>query len=116
MSDDSLRAIVDFYTQIQEEDRLVTGSSLLEFERTKELLRRFLPLPPATVMDVGGASGAYAFWLASLGYGVHLVDATPRLVELARQRDGSASHHLTSITVGDARRLSLDDASIDAVL
>jgi len=34
----------------------VTGSSLLEFERTKELLCRFLPLPPATVMDVGGAS------------------------------------------------------------
>jgi len=67
VSDDSLRDVVDFYTQTHEEDRLAAGSSLLEFEPTKELLRRFLPLPPATVMDVGGASGAYAFWLAGLG-------------------------------------------------
>ena len=27
----------------------------LEFERTKELLRRFLPLPPAQIVDVRGA-------------------------------------------------------------
>ena len=116
MSDDSLREIVDFYTQTQEEDRLVSGSSLLEFERTKQLLRRFLPHPPATVMDVGGASGAYAFWLASLGYAVLLVDATPRLVDVARQRDAQSSHRLASIAVADARRLPLDDSSIDAVL
>jgi len=116
VSDDSLRDVVDFYTQTHEEDRLAAGSSLLEFERTKELLRRFLPLPPATVMDVGGASGAYAFWLAGLGYEVHLVDATPRLVELAHQRDSQASHRLASIALADARRLSLDDTSIDAVL
>jgi len=116
MSDDSLREIVDFYTQTHEEARLVTGSSLLEFERTKELLCRFLPLPPATVMDVGGASGPYAFWLAGLGYTVHLVDATPRLIELARQQDAQAARRLASITVGDARYLSLADASTDAVL
>ena len=71
---DDLREIVEFYTLTDEEARLGKGSSQLEFERTKELLLRFLPPPPAVVVDVGGASGPYAFWLAGLGYRVHLVD------------------------------------------
>lgn len=115
MGDEALRDIVDFYTHAKEESRLGAGSSQLEFERTKELLRRFLPIPPAVVVDVGGASGPYAFWLASLGYEVHLLDATPRLVELARQQDSSASHRHASIAVGDARRLPFDETSVDAV-
>jgi ubiquinone/menaquinone biosynthesis C-methylase UbiE len=114
MADESLREVVDFYTGTQEESRLGAGSSRLEFERTKELIQRFLPVPPARVVDVGGASGPYAFWLASLGYDVHLVDATPRLVDVARQQD--AYHRLASIAVGDARRLSFDENSVDAVL
>lgn len=116
MADESLRDIVDFYTKTNEESRLEAGSSQLEFERTKELVHRFLPAAPAQVLDVGGASGPYAFWLARLGYDVHLVDATPRLVDVARQQDAEASRRLASIAVGDARHLSFDEASIDAVL
>ena len=33
-----------------------------------ELLGRFLPAPPAVVLDVGGAAGAYALPLADQGY------------------------------------------------
>jgi hypothetical protein len=32
--------VVDFYTKTSEESRLWAGSSQLEFERTKELIRR----------------------------------------------------------------------------
>ena len=116
MTDESLREVVDFYTQTQEESRLGAGSSQLEFERTKVLIRRFLPAPSVQVVDVGGASGPYAFWLASFGYEVHLVDATPRLVDVARQQNADASHRLASIAVGDARRLPFDETSVDAVL
>jgi ubiquinone/menaquinone biosynthesis C-methylase UbiE len=116
MADKALRDIVDFYTRTSEESRLGAGSSQLEFERTKELVRRFLPAPPARLVDVGGASGAYAFWLASLGYEVHLVDATPRLVEVAQRQDDEASHRLASIAVGDARGLLFAESSVDAVL
>ena len=116
MADESLREIVDFYSKTQEESRLGAGSSQLEFERTKGLVRRFLPVAPAQVVDIGGASGPYAFWLASLGYDVHLVDATPRLVDVARQQDADAAHRLASIAVGDARRLPFDETSVDAVL
>jgi len=111
-----LGEIVDYYTYAGEESRLSAGSSQLEFERTKELLARFLPASPAQIADVGGAAGAYAFWLAGQGYRVHLVDATPRLVEAAERHDATCSQRLASIAVGDARRLSFADCSVDAVL
>src|SRR5262245_58137762 len=97
MADESLRDIVDFYTDTTEELRLGSGSSQLEFERTKELCRRFLPGPPARVVDVGGASGSYAFWLASLGYDVHLIDVTPRLIDVASRQNAEAPHRLASV-------------------
>ncbi len=113
---DALRDVVDFYTKTAEESRLSAGVPLLEFERTRELLSRFLPAPPLRVVDVGGAAGSYAFWLAGLGYDVHLLDVTPRLVDLARQQNGGATHRLASIAEGDARRLPFEDGSVDAVL
>ena len=59
----------------------------------------------------------YALPLAREGYSVHLIDPVPLHVEQAReasalQRDAS----LASAEVGDARRLTCDDDSVDAVL
>lgn len=116
MPDDAIREVIDFYTATGEETRLEKGSSQLEFERSQELLRRFLPAPPAVIVDVGGAAGPYAFWLAGLGYEVHLIDATPRLVERAREHDSESPNRLASIAVGDARRLSLGEACAHGVL
>ena len=60
-----------------EATRLIQGSHRLEFERTKETLLRYLPPPPAHILDVGGGPGAYSFWLAEQSYKVHLVDIVP---------------------------------------
>lgn len=116
MGDESIHDIVDFYTKTKEESRLDQGSAQLEFVRTKELIGRFLPSPPARVVDIGGASGPYSFWLTALGYEVHLIDVTPRLIDVARHRNEHAACCLASIAVGDARRLPFDESSIDAVL
>jgi SAM-dependent methyltransferase len=116
MSNESLGEIIEFYSHTEEEVRLTAGPAQLEFERTKELLLRVLPAPPAEIVDVGGTSGPYAFWLASQGYAVHLVDATPRLVEAAANRDAASQRRLASIAVGDARELALSDGSVDGVL
>jgi len=62
-------AIVEYYDRTPEESRLEQGAFRLEQERTRELLDRFMPPPPAAVVDVGGAAGAYALWLAERGYG-----------------------------------------------
>lgn len=108
--------VITYYEQFPEESRLTSGPSRLEFERTKEILSRVLPKAPSVVVDVGGAAGTYSSWLSTLGYEVHLVDASPRLVEEARRRSATLSSPIASLSVGDARRLPQGDESVDAVL
>ena len=108
--------VVTYYSAYAEENRLQSALGQLEFTRTCEVLRRELPPPPARVLDVGGAAGAYSSWLADAGYEVHLVDLTPRLVEEARRRDAEAARPIASISVGDARALTHRDGSVQAAL
>ena len=108
--------VQSYYATFSEESRLAAGPSRLEFERTTEILGRFLPRPPARILDVGGAAGAYSLWLAEQGYSVDLVDASPRLVEVARARSAKSSTPLASLSVADARRLPQADGSAAAVL
>src|SRR5262245_36729226 len=95
--------VLRHYREVAEEDRLVAGPGLLEFTRTQEVLLPFLPRPPATALDVGGAAGVYAFWLVGLGYRVHLVDASPRNVDVARRRGAALPGASFTCQVGDAR-------------
>ena len=109
-------AVADFYQRTAEEARLEQGAFQLEQARTRELIQRFAPRPPATVLDVGGAAGAYALWLAAAGYVVHLVESAPRLVAEAERRSAAAPSPLGSARVGDARALDTPDATADVVL
>ena len=103
--------VVRHYEAIQEEDRIARGS--LELLRVQEILRRHLPGPPARVLDVGGATGVHARWLAEDGYRVRIIDITPRHVD-------KANAELSGLGVvaeaGDARRLNGTDNSFDVVL
>jgi SAM-dependent methyltransferase len=104
------------YDRGEEEQRLITGGQTLEFVRTQELLRRYLPAPPAAVLDVGGGPGVYAGWLAREGYAVRLVDPVPLHIERARATAAAQHDHPFSVALGDARRLDETDAAYDAVL
>jgi ubiquinone/menaquinone biosynthesis C-methylase UbiE len=114
---EDLKNIVAFYEQADETGRLLTPMGRVEFERSKEIVKRHLPSPPAVVLDVGGASGRYSLWLAGEGYEVHLIDPVPRLVEEARRasrnQPGAA---IKSLRVGDARDLDFADSTADAML
>jgi ubiquinone/menaquinone biosynthesis C-methylase UbiE len=110
------RETIDHYNSYDESERLTKDIGPLELIRTKELITRYLPPPPAVVLDVGGASGVYSFWLASLGYTVHLVDLVPRHIEQAARR--SQEPHvpqLAGMKVGDARKLPFPDAFADII-
>jgi ubiquinone/menaquinone biosynthesis C-methylase UbiE len=108
--------ISDFYARHPEENRLESGLAQLEALRTKTIITRHAPPPPATICDIGGGAGAYAFWLASAGYQVHLLDASERLISVATERNISATHKLASVNVGDARAVPFPDCTADLVL
>jgi ubiquinone/menaquinone biosynthesis C-methylase UbiE len=108
-------AVARYYANAPEEARLTQGAALLEAARTRELIERYAPAPPAVLLDVGGGAGAYSFWLAELGYQVHLIDAAPRLIAEAERRD-KGKRALASCRVGDARSLELPDQYADVVL
>jgi SAM-dependent methyltransferase len=102
--------ILEYYQRGGERDRLSAGHGRLEYLRTLDVLTRVLPPGPASVLDVGGATGVYASALAERGYRVRVVDPVPEHVAAAAQVPG------VTATVGDARQLPAPDASVDAVL
>lgn len=107
----------EHYASGYEARRLLQGTSQIERVRTQELVLRYAPSPPVVVFDIGGGPGVYARWLAQQGYEVHLVDAHPRHVELARQAAQSQPDApLASIEIGDARHLNAPDESCDSIL
>jgi len=114
---DDLKNIMAFYERADEIGRLLTPLGQLEFERSKEIVKRYLPSPPAVILDVGGASGRYSCWLAKEGYEVHLIDPVPGLVEEAKRASrNQPGAPIKSIRVGDARDLDFADSSADAIL
>jgi SAM-dependent methyltransferase len=110
-------AIAAHYASGYEAERLQQGAGQLDRERSRELVARFLPPAPATVLDIGGGPGGHACWLAARGYQVHLIDITPLHVDLAPQASArQPESSLAGAEVGDVRALSWPDATADAVV
>ena len=136
MAKDAQHDLMHQYYELGEEAARLSksGAGRLEYERTQEILLRYLPDPPATIADIGGGPGRYALWLAGLGYQVVHRDLVPLHVEQVRAAaaavagaaaavagagaatGGVAAETLVESAVGDARSLDLSDASADAVL
>ena len=114
MDDSAIRA---HYEAGAEENRLVAnGERGLELVRTLELLERFLPEPPARILDIGGGPGVYAAVLAKQGYQVCLIDLVPLHVEQAEAVSSAQPDAPFQARVGDARELPDPDDSCDAAL
>ena len=109
--------IKQHYDLIEEKDRLSYGVGLLEKERTKQIILRYIDNKPGKILDAGGAAGVYSFWLAGLGYEVHLGDASPKHIQQAKEINETAKAKLDSISLIDARDLSqYADESMDYIL
>jgi SAM-dependent methyltransferase len=100
--------LMEHYSDDRFEDTRLRRSphGRLEFMRTQELIRRWLPAAKARILDIGGGTGVHAEWLAADGHAVHVID----VVQAAAARNG------VSAELGDARNLSHPDESIDVAL
>jgi len=87
-----------YYSEGKEKDRL--AACLLEKDRTLKILKRSMPLPPAIVLDIGGAAGAYAFPLADQGYEVHLIDPISLHIEQAQEYARNTSNLGIGLSAG----------------
>jgi SAM-dependent methyltransferase len=104
-----------YYASGAELERLDLPLGVIEFTRTKEIVERHLPPPPARVIDVGGGPGRYAIWLAERGHQVIHRD----LVQLHVDRtlaDARAAGVAVDSGIADARSLDVADDVADVVL
>lgn len=105
----AMDAVINHYTIGDENVRMSLERNQVEWVRTCELLTRWLPPPPAKVLDVGGGPGRQARHLLDVGYDVMLYDLVPKHITRAEARGVPAF-------LGDARRLPMADRTADAVL
>jgi 2-polyprenyl-3-methyl-5-hydroxy-6-metoxy-1,4-benzoquinol methylase len=109
--------MIRYYTNSRTElNRLNTGSCQLEKARTQEIILPYLCQKSLKILDVGGATGVYSFWLSEMGHEVHLIDPVPLHVEEARKYSMQSKSPLASINMGEARGLEFEDSYFDIVL
>jgi len=104
-----------FYRAAYEEDGRMERNPL-EFIRCKEIISRYLRGGPMEIADIGGATGAFSYWLAAQGHRVHLLDLTPLHIEQARRKGKKLGIALASYHCADARGLPFADGSMDMAL
>src|SRR5947209_8679346 len=97
--------VAPHYDSGYEQARLSQRRGRIELARTRIILERYLPPPPARVLDIGGGPGVYATWLAQAGYDVHLLDVLQLHVDIAREASARQPGHEFSADLGDARSL-----------
>ena len=111
------KSVPAYYAAGREYHRLRENIGLIEFERTKEIILESLPKPPAVIYDIGGAYGEYSWWLAHLGYEVHLFDLSDTNIKMSAElAEEYPDCKLASSEVCDARNVPRADNSADAVL
>ena len=109
--------INDYYeNSIDESSRLDTHYSLVEFERTKEIIGRYINnSSKLNILDLGAASGKYSFWLKSLGHNVTMIEPVVKHIEIAKEINSKLDNKITIIQ-DNALNISFDKDTFDMVL
>jgi ubiquinone/menaquinone biosynthesis C-methylase UbiE len=110
------KEIREFYDKYDEDSRLKSGDGSLEFERSKDIIHRYLSGHGLNILDVGGGTGPYSFWLSSLGHKVHLLDASSKHIDVASSRSTAGPNKLFSVSLGEAEMLPFAENEFDVVL
>lgn len=110
------KEILSYYNTGIEKDRLNIDVFQLEKERTEEIIQRYLPDHKIKILDVGGGTGHYSFWLKEMAHEVHLVDPVRFNVDDANKKAKEIKNPPDSIRLAEARDLPWEDNYFDIVL
>jgi ubiquinone/menaquinone biosynthesis C-methylase UbiE len=110
------KEIKEYYASGIEANRLDQDVFQLERARTQEIILRYLTGSPIRILDVGGGSGSYSFWLAEKGHEVHLVDPVQANIDEALKQQSQSGLRLSSLSIGEARALESEDNRFDLLL
>ena len=106
-----------FYDQNAEQEWGRLDRHRTEFAVTLKALEEFLPLSPASVLDIGGGPGRYSIELAARGYNVTLLDVSRESLRLAKEKAAGVGVRLKETIHSNALDLEqCDPESFDAVL
>lgn len=109
-------AVSAFYDNIVSYEWSRLDRYVLEYAAVRHYFQRFLPPPPARILDIGGGPGRYAFLLAQQGYDLTLVDLSFSNLEWARNKFVQAGLDIKTRFANALDLSDFADASFDAAL
>ena len=95
--------LVDYYTNYNEDSRLVSRHGSVEFLTTMRYVERYIK-PGDHVLEIGAATGRYSHTLARKGYTVDAVELVEHNIDIFRQN--TQPNEIVTITQGNAMDLS----------
>lgn len=78
---ETLKALTDFYSNYDEEGRLLTRYGKVEYLTTMAYIQRYLQ-PGMRILEIGAATGRYSHTLARMGYQVDAVELVQHNIDL----------------------------------
>lgn len=109
-----LEALTQFYSNYDEEGRLLSRHGSVEYLTTMRYIEKYLR-PGMRILEIGAATGRYSHALARMGYRVDAVELVQHNIDIFLEKTQPGEH--ISIRQGNAKDLSfIPDESYDIVL
>lgn len=106
--------IIDFYTNYDEDGRLLRKSRLPEYLTTMRYIEKYLK-PNSKIIEIGAGTGRYSIALAEKGYDVTAVELVPHNIEIIKKK--IKPHYNIKIYEGNACDMSaFESETYDIVL
>lgn len=100
---ETLNTLTDFYSNYDEESRLLSRHGQVEYLTTMRYIEKYLR-PGMRILEVGAGTGRYSHTLAQMGYRVDAVELIQHNIHIFSQKTKPGED--VAIRQGDARDLS----------
>ena len=111
---ETLKALTDYYSGYDEDNRLRSKHGMVEFLTTMRYVEKYLK-PGMKVLEIGAATGRYTHALAQKGYEVDAVELVQHNIDIFREKTQPGEK--VRIWQGNAKALSMfNDDSYDVTL